>query len=166
MIYQIYWSLKVLLSGTRTRYRNLNWSLNRFIFLLSSKRMSFPQCWELMDQREYWSNYLSSSTLIQTWTQLWRHSTRESWWSGLLIIFYVFILLTICIYRISKEENIVEVDKETRFSEALKYVLVDLGSEKNLHLYDENSVKKYVSLSAAFLRRIEFNTSRIISDDL
>ena len=84
----------------------------------------------------------------------------------MLIIFYVFILLTICIYRISKEENIVEVDKETRFSEALKYVLVDLGSEKNLHLYDEISVKKSVSLSSAFLRKIEFNTSRIISDDL
>ena len=84
----------------------------------------------------------------------------------MLIIFYVFILLTICIYRISKEENIVEVDKETEISEALKYVLVDLGSEHNLHLYDEISVKKSVSLSAAFLRKIEFNTSRIISDDL
>ena len=84
----------------------------------------------------------------------------------MLIIFYVFILLTICIYRISKEENIVEVDKETEISEALKYALVDLGSEKNLHLYDEISVKKSVSLSAAFLRKIEFNTSRIISDDL
>ena len=84
----------------------------------------------------------------------------------MLIIFYVFILLTICIYRISKEENIVEVDKETEISEALKYALVDLGSEKNLHLYDEISVKKSVSLSAAFLRKIEFNTSRIIFDDL
>ena len=40
MIYQIYWSLKVLLSGTRTRYRNLNWSLRRFDFFF--QKDEFP----------------------------------------------------------------------------------------------------------------------------
>ena len=40
MIYQIYWSLKVLLSGTRTRYGNLNWSLRRFDFFF--QKDEFP----------------------------------------------------------------------------------------------------------------------------
>ena len=52
---------------------------------------------------------------------------------------------------------------ETSLADVLGHSLVDLSSDENLCSYDEDNVWKSVSISAALLRRIIFNTSRLRS---
>ena len=52
---------------------------------------------------------------------------------------------------------------EMSLADVLGHSLVDLSSDENLCSYDEETVWKSVSISAALLRRIIFNTSRVRS---
>ena len=52
---------------------------------------------------------------------------------------------------------------ETSLADVLGHSLVDLSSDENLCSYNEDNVWKSVSISAALLRRIIFNTSRLRS---
>ena len=55
------------------------------------------------------------------------------------------------------------IRNEMSLADVLGHSLVDLSSDENLCSYDEDNVWKSVSISAALLRRIIFNTSRVRS---
>jgi len=49
------------------------------------------------------------------------------------------------------------------FKESLAFELIDLNHDDDLEFYSKQSIRKSPSISAALLRRIEYNTSRMIA---
>ena len=68
-----------------------------------------------------------------------------------------------CLFRISSFFLIGSI-YESSLKESLNFDLIDLNHDgEHLEFYDRQSIRKSPSISAALLRRIEYNTSRMIA---
>ena len=66
-----------------------------------------------------------------------------------------------CLFRITSIFLIGGMNES--FKESLAFELIDLNHDDDLEFYDKQSIRKSSSISAALLRRIEYNTSRMIA---
>lgn len=67
-----------------------------------------------------------------------------------------------CLFRISSFSLIGDI-YESSLKESLHFDLIDLNHDEDLEFYNKQSIRKSPSISAALLRRIEYNTSRMIA---
>ena len=74
----------------------------------------------------------------------------------------VFQINRNCLFRISSISLIGDIH-ESSLKESLHFDLIDLNHDDDLEFYNKQSIKKSPSISAALLRRIEYNTSRMIA---
>ena len=66
--------------------------------------------------------------------------------------------------RISEKKLLTKINGNSSFVQTLENKLVDLNQDGNLDNYTEISVKKALSIEAALLRKIQYNTYRLIFD--
>jgi len=66
--------------------------------------------------------------------------------------------------RISEKKLLTKINGNSSFVRTLENKLVDLNQDGNLDNYTEISVKTALSLEAALLRKIQYNTYRLILD--
>ena len=66
--------------------------------------------------------------------------------------------------NISEENILTRIDVNSRFEKTLEYKLVDIGQDVSLENFSENSVKTSHTIAAALMRKIHYNTFRLILD--
>ena len=66
--------------------------------------------------------------------------------------------------RISEKKLLTKINGNSSFVQTLENKLVDLNQDGNLDNYTEISVKTALSIEAALLRKIQYNTFRLILD--
>ena len=66
--------------------------------------------------------------------------------------------------KISERKLMSIIDGNSSFVQTLEHKLVDLNQDGNLDNYTEISVKTSLSIGAALLRKIQYNTYRLIVD--
>ena len=66
--------------------------------------------------------------------------------------------------RISEKKLLTKINGNSSFVQTLENKLVDLNQDGNLDNYTEISVKTSLNIGAALLRKIHYNTYRLIVD--
>ena len=66
--------------------------------------------------------------------------------------------------KISEKKLLTKINGNSSFVKTLEHKLVDLNQDGNLDNYTEISVKTSLNIGAALLRKIHYNTYRLIVD--
>ena len=74
---------------------------------------------------------------------------------------YIQLLLVIW-FRIASSNIVGGNNGNKSFKEFFDFELMDMSNDEALEFYNEQNIKESISITAALLRRIEYNTSRMI----